>query len=131
MAITMKNLNDRISTLEGKASTTPITMKGLSDRLDNIEATAKKWEEGIITIPSGTQVQNTISRDMPNNLKELYDGSSKMQSIAGTLWFGSGSETLSASGGSLTYDKNKVYYRYNRVGVQVKDTVTIKLVFYK
>lgn len=43
MAITMKNLNDRIATLEGKTSTTPITMKGLSDRLDNIEATAKDW----------------------------------------------------------------------------------------
>ena len=49
MGITMKSLNDRISVLEGKVSTTPITMKGLSDRLDNIEATAKQWE--IVDIP--------------------------------------------------------------------------------
>lgn len=50
MAITMKNLNDRIATLEGKAATTPITMKGLADRLANLEATAKKWEEVTIQL---------------------------------------------------------------------------------
>ena len=54
MAITMKDLNDRISTLEGKAATTPITMKNLSDRVANLEATAKKWE--IVTInPTSNQ----------------------------------------------------------------------------
>jgi hypothetical protein len=50
MAITMKNLNDRTSALEGKSSTTPITMKGLDDRLSNLEKTAKKW--AVVTLTS-------------------------------------------------------------------------------
>lgn len=57
MAITMKNLNDRIATLEGKATTTPITMKSLYDRLTALEA---KGEYALIDLTASNS-SNTRS----------------------------------------------------------------------
>lgn len=69
MSITMKDLNDRTSALEGKASTTPITMKGLNDRLSNLEATAQKWKEYSFNIPDGT----FSNRDYIVNIDSGFD----------------------------------------------------------
>ena len=133
MAITMKNLNDRTSALEGKAATTPITMKGLSDRLDNIEATAKKWEETTFTIKHLTDVSNNVTLSLPQNIKNIYSGSKQMWIVSGTVSYRqSGSQyTDSASNGKVSLDNNNLYYKYGIAGAKAYDDITIRLVIYK
>lgn len=102
MAITMKNLNDRISTLEGKASTTPINMKNLSDRLANLEATAKKWE--IVTYPSG-EYGKSKTLTIPAHLVDYnFAVISISETYVNTLFFVSSSPT-SVNGESVTTAK--------------------------
>lgn len=44
MSITMSDLNNRVATLEGKSSTTPITMSDLKNRIEALEARpVKDW----------------------------------------------------------------------------------------
>ena len=134
MAITMKNLNDRTSALEGKASTTPITMKGLADRLANLEATAKKWEEATLIIRSGTSVYDTVSLPLPQNIKNIVSGAKSLATASGTVqWYTNVQDgTVSANSGSIRIDNNYLYYQLRR-GSRNKASgdITIKLVVYK
>lgn len=143
MAITMKNLNDRTSALEGKASTTPITMKGLSDRLDNIEATAKDW--AIVTLSnSGSSTNPRYNFDtkyqsynfcilsgsaeyMPYNWASATMGiSGDGKTISGGMGTGQSSGGFS---GSVTYSKNTGYFSLNRSVMSCSSS--IKVLFYK
>lgn len=134
MAITMKNLNDRTSALEGKASTTPITMKGLADRLANLEATAKKWEEATLTIGTGTNVYNTVSLPLPQNIKNIISGAKSLATASGTVrWYGNVQDgTVSANNGSIRIDNNYLYYQLRQGSRNIASgDITIKLVVYK
>lgn len=134
MAITMKNLNDRTSALEGKASTTPITMKGLADRLANLEATAKKWEEATLTIRTGTNVYNTVSLPLPQNIKNIVSGAKSLATASGTVrWYTNVQDgTVSANSGSIRIDNNYLYYQLRQGARNVASgDITIKLVVYK
>ena len=130
----MKNLNDRTSALEGKASTTPITMKGLADRLANLEATAKKWEEATLIIRSGTSVYDTVSLPLPQNIKNIVSGAKSLATASGTVqWYTNVQDgTVSANSGSIRIDNNYLYYQLRR-GSRNKASgdITIKLVVYK
>nr|DAU80140.1 MAG TPA: hypothetical protein [Caudoviricetes sp.] len=134
MAITMKNLNDRTSALEGKASTTPITMKGLADRLANLEATAKKWEEATLIIRSGTSVYDTVSLPLPQNIKNIVSGAKSLATASGTVhWYTNVQDgTVSANSGSIRIDNNYLYYQLRQGSRNIASgDITIKLVVYK
>lgn len=134
MAITMKNLNDRTSALEGKASTTPITMKGLADRLANLEATAKKWEEATLIIRSGTRVYDTVSLPLPQNIKNIVSGAKSLATASGTVqWYTNVQDgTVSANSGSIRIDDNYLYYQLRQGSRSIASgDITIKLVVYK
>ena len=134
MAITMKNLNDRTSALEGKASTTPITMKGLADRLANLEATAKKWEEATLIIRSGTRVYDTVSLPLPQNIKNIVSGAKSLATASGTVrWYTNvRDDTVSANSGSIRIDNNYLYYQLRQGSRSIASgDITIKLVVYK
>jgi hypothetical protein len=134
MAITMKNLNDRTSALEGKASTTPITMKGLADRLANLEATAKKWEEATLIIRSGTRVYDTVSLPLPQNIKNIVSGAKSLATASGTVqWYTNVQDgTVSANSGSIRIDNNYLYYQLRQGSRSIASgDITIKLVVYK
>jgi tRNA G37 N-methylase Trm5 len=130
----MKNLNDRTSALEGKASTTPITMKGLADRLANLEATAKKWEEATLIIRSGTSVYDTVSLPLPQNIKNIVSGAKSLATASGTVhWYTNVQDgTVSANSGSIRIDNNYLYYQLRRGSRNIASgDITIKLVVYK
>ena len=130
----MKNLNDRTSALEGKASTTPITMKGLADRLANLEATAKKWEEATLIIRSGTSVYNTVSLPLPQNIKNIVSGAKSLATASGTVhWYTNVQDgTVSANSGSIRIDNNYLYYQLRQGSRNIASgDITIKLVVYK
>lgn len=130
----MKNLNDRTSALEGKASTTPITMKGLADRLANLEATAKKWEEATLIIRSGTRVYDTVSLPLPQNIKNIVSGAKSLATASGTVqWYTNVQDgTVSANSGSIRIDNNYLYYQLRQGSRSIASgDITIKLVVYK
>lgn len=136
MAITMKNLNDRTSALEGKASTTPITMKGLSDRLDNIESTAKQWEIVTCSLNNNT---GTLSKNYTGwnytllSATAIYERSNSEGAITrGTGSISNNGKTLSGSGNgesaSGTLSVNGTTVKFTSPKMQ-KQTITI--LFYK
>lgn len=146
MAITMKNLNDRISKLEGKASTTPITMKGLNDRLTALEkssvvsiVTINKSGSNLYPIPTEHQGKNfvvitTSISSVPNGAKENSASITDGKSIS--TWMRAGGNSQIYGGGTINYTISGT----NIVGNYVKngygaESIThpssIKVLFYK
>lgn len=137
MALTMKNLNDRISALEDKSATTPITMKGLSDRLSNLEATAKKWIEYTLTTSGQYQIwegtsKRSFSIPTPANLKEFASG--------GKMVLYEASGTTSTQGSinkysfSVSFNASNINFQSNKSGVSkgyLNSGAKFYFIFYK